>query len=90
MEVAIVQFHGWAMLNRAAMMPTKEQADEASKIVAEARKRLAGQLVIDYVPADYHSDYPKTLHGRLGHNGPERHARRQGVAVPCGANDQRI
>ena len=26
MEVAIVQFHGWAMLNRDAMMPTREQA----------------------------------------------------------------
>ncbi|MCB1313918.1 MAG: radical SAM protein, partial [Sedimentitalea sp.] len=28
-EVAVVQFHGWAMLNRDALMPTKDQAVEA-------------------------------------------------------------
>lgn len=70
-EAAIVQFHGSAMLNRAAMMPTRARAEEASRIVQEARARLKGTLVIDYVPADYHSNYPKRCMG--GHNGPERH-----------------
>ena len=69
MEVAIVQFHGWAMLNRDAMMPPREQAREATRIVAEARERLKGVLVIDYVPADYHSEYPKRCMGGWGTTG---------------------
>lgn len=83
MEVAIVQFHGWAMLNRDAMMPTREQADEASRIVAEARERLKGTLVIDYVPADYHSDYPKRCMGGWGTTG--LNVTPDGLVLPCHA-----
>ena len=83
MEVAIVQFHGWAMLNRNAMMPTREQAAEASRIVAEARTRLKGQLVIDYVPADYHSDYPKRCMGGWGTTG--LNITPDGLVLPCHA-----
>lgn len=83
MEVAIVQFHGWAMLNRDAMMPTREQAAEASRIVAEARARLKGVLVIDYVPADYHSDYPKRCMGGWGTTG--LNVTPDGLVLPCHA-----
>lgn len=83
MEVAIVQFHGWAMLNRAAMMPTREQAAEASRIVDAARERLKGQLVIDYVPADYHSDYPKRCMGGWGTSG--LNVTPDGLVLPCHA-----
>ena len=82
-EVAIVQFHGWAMLNRSAMMPTRAQADEASRVVAEARKRLKGQLVIDYVPADYHGDYPKRCMGGWGLSG--LNVTPDGLVLPCHA-----
>ena len=68
-EVATVQFHGWALKNRDAMMPTREQAKEADAIVAKARADLKGTLVIDYVPADYHSDYPKRCMGGWGSTG---------------------
>lgn len=83
MEVAIVQFHGWAMLNRDAMMPTREQAEEASRIVVEARARLKGTLVIDYVPADYHSDYPKRCMGGWGTTG--LNITPDGLVLPCHA-----
>lgn len=83
MEVAIVQFHGWAMLNRDALMPTREQAKEASRIVAEARARLKGVLVIDYVPADYHSDYPKRCMGGWGTTG--LNVTPDGTVLPCHA-----
>lgn len=33
LEVATVQFHGWAMANRAALMPTREQARMAGETV---------------------------------------------------------
>ncbi|SDG86285.1 pyrroloquinoline quinone biosynthesis protein PqqE [Alloyangia pacifica] len=82
-EVATVQFHGWALKNRDALMPTKAQAEEATRIVAEARARLKGQLVIDYVPADYHSDYPKRCMGGWGSTG--LNVAPDGMVLPCHA-----
>lgn len=82
-EVAVVQFHGWAMINRDALMPTKEQAEEASRLVADARVRLKGQLVLDYVPADYHNDYPKPCMGGWGTTG--LNVAPDGEVLPCHA-----
>ncbi|GLO72822.1 coenzyme PQQ synthesis protein E [Phaeobacter inhibens] len=83
MEVAVVQFHGWAMLNRQSLMPTRAQAAEANQIVADARKRLKGVMVIDYVPADYHSDYPKRCMGGWGTTG--LNVTPDGTVLPCHA-----
>jgi PqqA peptide cyclase len=82
-EVATVQFHGWANLNRAALMPTREQAREVSRIVAEARARLKGQLVIDYVPADHHAKYPKPCMGGWASTG--LNVTPDGTVMPCHA-----
>ncbi|MCT4371007.1 pyrroloquinoline quinone biosynthesis protein PqqE [Yangia mangrovi] len=82
-EVATVQFHGWALKNRDALMPTKAQAAEATRLVAEARVRLKGRLVIDYVPADYHSDYPKRCMGGWGSTG--LNVAPDGTVLPCHA-----
>lgn len=82
-EVATVQFHGWAMMNRAALMPTREQAAETARIVAGARARLKGRLVIDYVPADYHGDYPKRCMGGWGSTG--LNVAPDGRVLPCHA-----
>lgn len=83
MEVAVVQFHGWALLNRQSLMPTRAQAEEANQIVADARKRLKGVMVIDYVPADYHSDYPKRCMGGWGTTG--LNVTPDGTVLPCHA-----
>ena len=82
-EVAIVQFHGWALRNRDQLMPTKEQADEASRIVADARKTYKGRLVLDYVPADYHTDTPKRCMGGWGMVG--LNIAPDGQVLPCHA-----
>jgi len=82
-EVATVQFHGWALKNRDAFMPTRDQAREATRIVAQARKELAGVLVIDYVPADYHEDYPKRCMGGWGTTG--LNVTPDGLVLPCHA-----
>ncbi len=82
-EVATVQFHGWAEKNRAGMMPTLEQAKEATKIVNEARVALRGKLVLDYVPADYHADYPKPCMGGWGSTG--LNVTPEGKVLPCHA-----
>ncbi len=49
LKVANVQYYGWAMVNRAALMPTRAQLVRSTELVEEARERLKGTLVIDYV-----------------------------------------
>ncbi len=82
-EIATVQFHGWAEKNKAALLPTREQVAAANRTVAEARKRLEGRLVIDYVPADYYSSYPKACMGGWGRVG--LNVTPDGRVLPCHA-----
>ena len=82
-EVATVQFHGWALMNRDALMPTRDQAKEATRIVQEAKAHFKGVLVIDYVPADYHEDYPKRCMGGWGTTG--LNITPEGLVLPCHA-----
>lgn len=82
-EVATVQFHGWALQNRDALMPTKAQAKEAIQLVTKARLELKGQLVIDFVPADYHDNLPKRCMGGWGTTG--LNIAPDGQVLPCHA-----
>ena len=66
LEVANVQYYGWALKNRAALMPTMDQIDETSRIVEEAQVRLKGILAIDYVVPDYYALRPKKCMGGWG------------------------
>jgi pyrroloquinoline quinone biosynthesis protein E len=66
LEVANVQYYGWALKNRAALMPTIEQIDETSRIIEEAEARLKGVLSIDYVVPDYYALRPKKCMGGWG------------------------
>jgi pyrroloquinoline quinone biosynthesis protein E len=63
LEVAHVQYYGWALANRAALLPSREQLDKATATVDAARARLAGRLVIDYVVPDYYAHRPKACMG---------------------------
>ena len=58
-ELANVQFYGWAFLNRAALLPTREQVDRAREIAMAAKARLAGKIDIFYVLPDYYETRPK-------------------------------
>jgi pyrroloquinoline quinone biosynthesis protein E len=66
LEVANVQYYGWALKNRAALMPTFQQLEETTRIVEEARERLKGVLTIDYVIPDYYALRPKKCMGGWG------------------------
>ena len=66
LEVAHVQYYGWALVNRAALIPTRAQLERATAIVAAARERLKGRLVIDYVVPDYYAKRPKSCMGGWG------------------------
>ncbi len=65
-EIAHAQYYGWALANRAALLPTREQVDKGVAIVAEAEKRLAGRMRIDSVIPDYYAKYPKACMGGWG------------------------
>ncbi|MGD1879134.1 MAG: pyrroloquinoline quinone biosynthesis protein PqqE [Kiloniellaceae bacterium] len=65
-EIAHVQYYGWAYLNRAALMPTRDQLEEATAVVEAARERLKGIMVIDYVVPDYYARRPKSCMGGWG------------------------
>src|SRR5216110_449434 len=58
-ELANVQFYGWAFRNRAALLPTREQVDRARKVATAAKTRLAGKIDIFYVLPDYYETRPK-------------------------------
>ena len=83
LEVACVQFHGWATLNRRALMPTRAQAERAGAAVGAARERLRGVLVVDFVPPDHHARYPKACMGGWGSTG--LNVMPDGTALPCHA-----
>lgn len=82
-EIACVQFQGWALTNRAALQPTRAQVDRAKQVVAEAIPRLKGQLVIDFVPPDYYSDFPKACMNGWGSTG--LNVTPDGTVLPCHA-----
>ena len=58
-ELANVQFYGWAFRNRAALLPTREQVNRARDIATAAKARLAGKIDIFYVLPDYYEMRPK-------------------------------
>jgi pyrroloquinoline quinone biosynthesis protein E len=63
-ELANVQFYGWAFANRRELLPTRAQIEEAAAIAGRARERLRGKMEIVYVLPDYHEKRPKPcLHG---------------------------
>src|SRR5437763_2703540 len=62
-EIAHVQYYGWALKNRAQLMPTREQVERAVKSVETLRLRHHGQIVIDAVVPDYYARFPKACVG---------------------------
>ena len=66
LEVANVQYYGWALKNREALIPSFAQVEETNHIVSQAQDRLAGVLDIDYVVPDYYAQRPKQCMGGWG------------------------
>jgi len=62
-EIAHVQYYGWGLVNRAALLPSRAQLVASTLAVEEARARLSGRMVIDYVVPDYHAERPKACMG---------------------------
>jgi pyrroloquinoline quinone biosynthesis protein E len=82
-EIAHVQYYGWALQNRAALMPTREQVDAAVAAVEALRKRHHGRIVIDAVVPDYHARFPKPCVGGWGRR--SLNVTPAGKVLPCHA-----
>jgi len=83
LEVAHVQYYGWAYRNRAALIPTYEQTMRSAGIVEKARKRLKGILAIDFVIPDYYAARPKPCMGGWGRG--IMNVTPSGKVLPCHA-----
>src|SRR5437588_2631572 len=82
-EIAHVQYYGWALKNRAQLMPTREQVDRAVKSVETLRLRHHGQIVIDAVVPDYYARFPKACVGGWGRR--SLNVTPSGKVLPCHA-----
>ena len=83
LEIAHVQYYGWALKNRAALLPSREQLEQATMLVEAARLRLKGVMAIDYVVPDYYARRPKACMGGWGRR--FLNVTPSGTVLPCHA-----
>ncbi|MGZ4617485.1 MAG: pyrroloquinoline quinone biosynthesis protein PqqE [Frankiaceae bacterium] len=81
LELANAQYYGWALRNRAALIPDRRQVAAADAMVQTARALHGDAIEIVYVIADYHEAYPKPCM----HGWGERHivVAPDGTVLPC-------
>ncbi|HEX4074490.1 MAG TPA: pyrroloquinoline quinone biosynthesis protein PqqE [Candidatus Acidoferrales bacterium] len=65
-EFAHVQYYGWALSNRARLLPSRAQLDTSLEILNRAQERLRGRIRLEYVVPDYYAKYPKPCMGGWG------------------------
>lgn len=82
-EIAHVQYYGWALVNRASLLPTREQVERALALLDELRARHHGLIVIDAALPDYYARYPKPCVGGWGRR--SLNVTPSGKVLPCHA-----
>src|SRR6202011_3974623 len=82
-EIAHAQYYGWALKNRAALMPTREQVDRAIAELEEVRQVHHDHIVIDAVLPDYYARFPKPCVGGWGRR--SLNVTPSGRVLPCHA-----
>jgi pyrroloquinoline quinone biosynthesis protein E len=65
-EIAHVQYYGWALKNRASLMPARADAEAAVAKIEALRREYQGRIVIDAVTPDYYARLPKACMGGWG------------------------
>ena len=81
LEFANLQYYNWALLNRAELLPTREQLAESEAKVKAARERLGKRLTIYYVVPDYYDSRPKACMNGWG--AIHLTIAPDGTALPC-------
>ncbi|WP_437785574.1 pyrroloquinoline quinone biosynthesis protein PqqE [Sorangium sp. So ce1097] len=83
LELANTQYLGWALANREALLPAREQLERAFAVASAARERLLGRMEMVFVTPDYHAAWPRAcMDGwarRYLHVAPD------GLVLPCHA-----
>jgi PqqA peptide cyclase len=82
-ELANVQYLGWALDNRGGLLPSADQLAKARGLAAAAREQLRGRIEVLYVAADYHGGIPRACMGGWA----RRHivVSPDGLVLPCHA-----
>jgi pyrroloquinoline quinone biosynthesis protein E len=82
LELANAQYDGWALVNRAALLPAREQLDAAAALVRAAQRRAPRPEILWVLP-DYFAERPKPCMGGWGRRlvvvAPD------GLVLPCHA-----
>ncbi len=83
-EIAHVQYYGWALKNRAALMPTRAQVEARGRRGrGAARDAITARIVIDAVVPDYYARFPKPCVGGWGRR--SLNVTPSGKVLPCHA-----
>ena len=80
-EFANLQYYNWALLNRAELLPTKEQLEIAEAKVIEARERAGNDMTVYFVIPDYFDGRPKACMNGWG--AIHLTIAPDGAALPC-------
>ena len=83
LEIAHVQYYGWAIENREALLPSRAQVERSLEIIRAAEERLRGRMRIEYVVPDYYAKFPKACMGGWGRK--LMLIQPSGHALPCHA-----
>jgi len=82
-EIAHVQYYGWALKNRASLMPSRADAEAAVAKIEQLRRDYQGRIVIDAVTPDYYARLPKACMGGWGRR--SLNVTPSGRVLPCHA-----
>ncbi|WP_128377156.1 pyrroloquinoline quinone biosynthesis protein PqqE [Streptomyces cavernae] len=82
-ELANVQFYGWALRNRTTLLPTRDQLSRAQETVERRRKQLGDSTELVWVVPDYFDGVPKPCMGGWG--AVSLTVAPDGVVLPCPA-----
>jgi pyrroloquinoline quinone biosynthesis protein E len=83
LELANVQLQGFALENRDALLPTRDQLDRALAVATAAKTRLAGRIDVLFVKPDYFSQTPRACMDGWGRRFVQ--VLPDGTVVPCHA-----
>jgi pyrroloquinoline quinone biosynthesis protein E len=83
LELANTQYYGWAVVNQAALVPTRAQLERGEEAVRRFRERVGPRISVLWVLPDLYEDLPKPCMGGWGRTtivvAPN------GEALPCQA-----
>jgi pyrroloquinoline quinone biosynthesis protein E len=81
LELANTQYLGWALANRASLLPGRAQVERARELARSARERLRGRMEIVFVLPDHLTGAPRPCMDGWGRRyvvvAPD------GLAMPC-------